>query len=130
MFPLTPTTILKAGWPALLFILLTLAVLALGAVMALRGCDKGSAQPDYLEDVKAQIFGDVERQRQENEAKIKALETEMYDLRVQVETLDAEVQESAKAREEIHDAIDNAGSIDDIDRILRAGIPGVSGRND
>ncbi|MEN6368291.1 MAG: hypothetical protein ABFD77_01160, partial [Thermotogota bacterium] len=62
--------------------------------------------------------------------RIKALEADLYDLRDQVDSLDAELKASAEEREEVHDAIDNAGSIDDVDRILRSGIPGVSGRRD
>ena len=131
MFPIPTWSLVKAAWPALLFIVLAIVALVVAAVFAVRGCgttvDDG---PDYLEDVKRQILNDVEETRKANEAKIKALEAEMYDLRFQVETLDEEVQESAKVREEIHDAIDHASTIDDIDRILRGGIPGVSGRHD
>lgn len=121
----------KTAWPAILMIVCIVVLLAVAIAIAVsRGCGSSPPGPDYLDDVKRQILTDVERERRENEAKLKVLETELYSLRVQVDTLDEEVRASAEEREEIHDAIDHASSIDDIDRILRGGIPGVSGRRD
>lgn len=123
--------LIKDAWPV--FVLVAAAILFMGGaaiIASLRGCGSSDAGPDYLDDVKAQILSEVERERKENEAKLKILEAELYDLRIQVDTLDEEVRASAEEREEIHDAIDHATSIDDIDRILRGGIPGVSGRHD
>ncbi len=105
-----------------------IACICAGIFFAIRGCDSDVAGPDYLEDAKKEILDGVAREREENDRKIKELDAELYDLRIRVENLDAEIAESANYREGIHDAIDLAISIDDVDRILRDGIPGVSGR--
>jgi len=102
----------------------------IGAVVFLsaRSCDSDTAGPDFLEDARDGVLDNVTEQRAENDRRLMELEAEVFDLRLQVEALDAEITESVIQREEIHDAIDQAVSIDDIDRILRGGIPGISGR--
>jgi septal ring factor EnvC (AmiA/AmiB activator) len=128
MFFLSKLQALKAVWPTLLVIVLIVVALVVLSALSIRGCGS-SAEPDYLGDAKKAILEQVDTERAANLERMKALEAEIYDLREQIETLDAEVKESAIEREEIHDAIDNAASIDAVDRILRGGIKGVSGRN-
>jgi septal ring factor EnvC (AmiA/AmiB activator) len=127
MFWFQKSEIIKAALPALALVAVAVAAIIVGALLAARGCSSTSGE-DYLEDAKAAILDQVERERAGNQERLKALEADLYDLRDQVDALDAEARASAKEREEIHDAIENAASIDDVDRILRAGIPGVSGR--
>ena len=126
-----PTTreALKMAWPTLLVGAVAIAAFIVLIVLASRGCG-GSTGGDYFEDAKKQILDEVASEQAANRERLKALESELFDLRDQVDALDAEVQESAREREEIHDAIDHASTIDDVDRILRSGIPGVSGRRD
>ncbi len=128
MFFLSKLQALKAAWPALLVIVLIVVALVVLSVLSIRGCGAGK-EPDYLGAAKEAILEQVDAERASNLERMKALEAEIYDLREQIETLDAEVKESAVEREEMHDAIDNAASIDAVDRILRGGIKGVSGRN-
>ena len=131
MPPFTSWETVKNLWPAMLFIVLVVIVLAVGLFFRMRGCDDVSTDgPDYLEDVRDNITEGVAEHRAENDQRIIQLEAEVYELRLRIEELDAEVAQSVEQREEIHYAIENATTIDDIDRILRGGIPGVSGRHD
>lgn len=131
MSPFTSWETVKNLWPAVLFIVLVVVVLAVGLFFRLKGCDDAtSGGPDYLEDVRDNITEGVSEHRAENDARIEQLEAEVYELRLRVEELDAEVAQSVEQREEIHNALEQATTIDDIDRILRGGIPGISGRID
>jgi len=129
---LSPRSLLMGIGPKILVGLVVaglVVVIVAGVVSRVRGCDSGTASnPDFLEDARDGVLDRASERREENDRRIEELEIELYDLRLRVEELDAEITESAIQREEIHDAIDQAVSIDDIDRILRGGIPGVSGR--
>ncbi|HUX15078.1 MAG TPA: hypothetical protein VMW52_01310 [Phycisphaerae bacterium] len=127
MFWIPKTEIIKAAFPAFALVAATVAALVLGAVFAARSCSP-SGGDDYLDDAKRAVIDEVDARSKDNQERMKVLEADLYDLRYQVDELDAEAKASAKEREEIHDAIENAASIDDVDRILRAGIPGVSER--
>lgn len=118
-------TLIQAA-PAVLVVVAIAVLIALG-IRATEGCSSG-AGGDYFEDAKRAILEQVESDRAKSQERLEALEADLYDLRDQVDALDAEAKASAREREEIHDAIQNAATIDDVDRILRAGIPGVSGR--
>ena len=124
--PFSFTTI-KNVWPALLFILATAAVLAVSLVFQLRGCSSPGDDPSFVEDARDGVLDDVAAHRAENDHRIEQLAAEIYDLNLRLEAIDAELAESIIEREEIHHAIQDATSIDDIDRVLRAGIPGISG---
>jgi len=115
-------------WPPIALMLLVLAILLTGGIfIAARGCSPAE-DASYLETAKEQILKDVAAERKKDEEKLKALEADLYDLRVMVDSMDAEIQQGAEERKEIHDAIDNANSIDAIDRVLKHGVPSASGR--
>jgi septal ring factor EnvC (AmiA/AmiB activator) len=127
MFWIPKWGIIKQAWPALVAVAVVVAAIIIGTVFAARGCSP-SGGDDYLDDAQRAILEGVDARSKGNVERLKALEADLYDLRDQVDALDAEAKASAREREEMHDAIENAASIDDVDRILRAGIPGVSGR--
>lgn len=71
---------------------------------------------------------DLEAQVQALQARSQTLEDELMTLSAQLDVLEEEVRLSIEAREEAHDAVDGATSIDDIDAVLKRGIRGASGR--
>jgi len=131
MFGMSIGALLKGLAKEIMIVVIAVVVVACvcaGVFYALRSCDSDTTGPDFLEDARDGVLDNVTEQRAENDRRLMELEAEVFDLRLQVEALDAEITESVIQREEIHDAIDQAVSIDDIDRILRGGIPGISGR--
>ncbi len=122
---------LKKLLPAVLLLIITILSIIIAIAVTLRSCNSSpEPETDYFKEARQQILDTVARERSENEAKLKLLEAELYELRVQMDDLDAEIEKSVEVRDEIHDAIDHAKSIDDIDRVLRGAIPGVGGRRD
>lgn len=111
----------------LLFVFVAFAVSVL-----YRGCSGPPAigGTDYMDEVKAEILGTLAEERRKNDERVQQIEEELSAIRFELEQLDYEIAESVKNREEIHDAIENARSIDDIDRALKRGISGASGRRD
>ena len=123
-------TAVKTAWLALLMIGLTILSLVVAGFVLSRGGCSSTTGPDYLDEARQQILDDVNRVQEANRAKLEILEAELYVLATQIDSLEYEIQISIEVREEIHNAIDNAATIDDIDRILRGTIPGVGGRRD
>jgi len=131
MVPPIPTKeLLKMAWPALAFVVVAVVIVAAGIAFGVNRCDAPQADdgPDYIQELRDKILADVDAAEKDREERIDALEAEMFDLREQVRVLDEEIADSVRERKEIHDALSNARSIRDVDRILKRGIPGVSGR--
>lgn len=70
----------------------------------------------------------LEKLLAESDKKIDALSNEIYEIQIAMEQLQQEVQASVEERNGEHEDIDGAISIDDIDRVLKRGVPGVSGK--
>lgn len=116
---------LKAMWPAVAMVvaaIVVIVVMAVAAVVMARGCASRS-QEDYLNDAVDAVLGQVQDKTRANDERLRQLEGELFDLQRRVEDLDAEILKGAELREALHEAIDGAGTIDDIDRLLR-GDPG------
>jgi len=67
---------------------------------------------------------DYERKRIEEELKkaqerSAAIDAELFELRTQMEELKDGIAESARVRDEVHSALDNAVTIDDVNELLR-----------
>jgi len=125
--------LLKDAWPAFALVGGAILVVVLGVVFGASRCastPEPLPQPDYFDDVKQQILNDVAAAEKERAERIAALEAELFQLRDEIAALDEEIERSVQERKEIHHALSNARSIRDIDRILKRGIPGVSGRAD
>jgi len=104
------------------YVLVAFASIVISTLLA-RKCSHVADNPDYLEEARNQILESVRKEREANDLRIQMLEEGFNQLQFQVDIIDSEIMESAEEREEIHDAINNASSIDDIDRILKRGIP-------
>lgn len=99
---------------------LFVAVVAAAAVVLMRFCE-----PQTDDGVDIAIDHDTARIEAELAAakeRADALEKELGILQADVEVIKGEIADSVRQREELHDALDEARSIDDIDRILRRGI--------
>jgi len=120
MLPIPTWRLLKDLWPVLVLLIAGGAIMVAGALFAVRGC---STEPpeDGLLVARDQILDQVRREREENAKKLEVLGQQLDSLRFQVDQLDLEIANSAREREEIHDAIDNATSIGDVDSALKRG---------
>jgi septal ring factor EnvC (AmiA/AmiB activator) len=101
-----------------LFIVVALVVGA--SVVLMRSCE-----PQADDGVDIAIDHDAARIDAELAAAKKRaddLEKALGILEADVEIIRGEIADSVRQREELHDALDEARSIDDIDRILRRGI--------
>lgn len=65
---------------------------------------------------------------EQDRAALEKIQTQMDAIHWELENIQQRIDESVREREEVRDAINTASSIDDIDRILKAGISGHSGR--
>ncbi len=61
----------------------------------------------------------ISKELEATKAKSKAVEDELTALRNELEVIKNEIAESVRVREEMHDAIDNAVTIDDVNDLLR-----------
>ena len=119
--------LVKAAWPAFAMMAAVLVLMVVVGLFATKSCSTAPEPPDHLEAARDLITEQLRLEREKNDKKLLDLQEELDALRFQVDIIDAEIAESARQREELHDAIDNAGSIDDIDRILKGGIPARTG---
>jgi len=74
-------------------------------------------QESLLQEHRTQVDADLKALRDRNAT----LEEELVRLRGEFEALQEEVRLSIQQREEEHDAVDGASTIDDIDAVLRRG---------
>jgi len=117
--------LLKDAWPAFVLMALVVLIFLAATMFAFSRCSP--EPPDHMEEQRDMVLEQLKIDREKNDKRLLELEGEMNSLKFQVEILDEEIAESAQEREEIQDAISNAGSIDAIDRILKSGIPGATG---
>ena len=66
-----------------------------------------------------QIIERVARDREAMDKKIDALESELFEYRDQLQAIDEQIRQGAEEREEMHETIDSARTISDIDNALR-----------
>ena len=109
-------------------VLLVAAVFAALFVLGSRGCSDQGKHPDTSIQARDAVLEQYRAEVEADRKRVEQLLVELEALRFQVEQLDAEIAESVREREVIHNAIREARTIDDIDRALRAGIPGAGGR--
>jgi len=102
------------------------AVALVSLAMYFRGCD---TVDNYLDDMQQSIVDRAAGAREEYQRKIDALESSLFELQEQIDSLQEQIQASIHEREENHDAINNARTIRDIDAILRRGRSANAGPN-
>lgn len=106
----------------------SIGLLLMGQIIgSFKGC---SSQPEdnlsveMAETINSQVEDALQKDREERTR----LQVELDALRWEIETLNERMEASTIEREEVRDAIESAGSIDAIDKILKSGIRGASGR--
>ena len=80
-----------------------------------------------LDDIKKEYEERLEQELARDREKLGELEDELANIKYEQELLWEEIQRSVREREEAHEAIDAASTIDDIDAVLRRGGSGRTG---
>ena len=118
--PVNRSSMLKTAAKALVIVVcLALAIYAIG---------RFTGPDEQFDTLLEEHRKNTDAQLQTWQSRVDELEQELVGLRDQFDELEQEIQISIKAREEEHDAIDDALSIDDVDAIIKHGIRGASGR--
>ncbi len=86
-----------------------------------------SRNDDYSKEMQRIIGDQVEAELEIDRGTREKLQGELDAIRWEIENIHERIQESAKEREEVRSAIDQADNIDAVDRILKQGISGHSG---
>ena len=118
----------KDAWPAFALMAAVFVVLAVAIAFMMSRCSSKPGPPDHLDGAMNIVMDQLKADKEKNEKRLTELRSELDALMFKVDILDEEIAESAKQREELHDAIDNAVTIDDIDRALSSGARAGRGR--
>lgn len=132
---LSTRRVLREAWPAFTLMGLAVAVLVLAGFFTVRGCS-GDGDRGHIDAARELILKQMTEDRIQNDLRLGALQDEINEMRNELWLIDQEIAASAAIREDIHEAIENAGSIDAIDlaigaidRALEAGRTGGNRRD-
>ncbi len=90
-------------------------VLAVVALFAMVFSWRGSTTDTAIEMDSARI----EKELAEAKARSEAIDAELFDLREELQEVRNEIEESVRERDEMHEALDDAVTIDDVNQLLR-----------